>query len=341
MFVTIVAGTLWHRLPDRYEAIVDGTTMGTTFKVRITSKRRIGSSTHTELTTSINNRLNQINTSMSTWLDDSELNRFNTQLTTEPFEASEDLLTVLLAAQSVSEASNGAFDVTLASVVRAWGFGHLADEDPPSNADLALLLGHTGYEKLHIDPVAGTLVKAHPELTCDLSSIAKGFGVDAIVQTIRDAGFTDYMVEIGGEVRASGLNLSGIPWQIGIEIPDEHSVAVYDVISLDGQAMATSGDYRNFRLVDGVRLSHTIDGRNGRPITHNLASVTVIAENAMIADAYATAINVLGPDDGLALANTLHLPIMMLVRNEEDLKEVSTPWFTSMRATNTDPEASK
>jgi thiamine biosynthesis lipoprotein len=165
----------------------------------------------------------------------------------------------------------------------------------------------------------------------DLSAIAKGYGVDRVALRLEEAGCTDYLVDVGGEVRARGASPRGDAWRVGIEVPDPERIGgVQRVLALHDLALATSGDYRNFIDLDGGRYSHTIDPRTGRPVSHRLASVTVAHPSAMWADGYATAINVLGPERGIDLAERLGLPVLLLVHAENGFQERYTPAFTQL-----------
>ena len=312
--------------------------MGTTWSVKVIDDEKPSPEQELALGLTLGNTLERVNSAMSTWLEDSELSRFNQHVSTEPFPFSEETLTVLRAAQSVSTKSGGAFDITIAPVVEAWGFGV---DDPlrgPTDAEAAILMASVGMEKLTIDDAAGAVTKASPALTVDLSAIAKGYGVDAVAETLEKLGYTEYLVEVGGEIRAQGHNAREVLWQIGIEQPDAERGVLHSVLPLDNTAMATSGDYRNYIEQDGVRISHTIDARTGRPITHTLASVTVLHDSAMTADALATAINVLGPEDGHALAESMNLPVLMLIRTAPgEFSEKSSTAFTAYRVTHPSP----
>ena len=317
--------------PARHELAVGGETMGTTWSVKVISPTTsMEQAVALELT--LQGTLDTVNAQMSTWQEDSELSRFNAHASTEPFAMSAQTLTVLAAAAEVNQQSGGAFDITIAPVVDAWGFGLEETLRGPTDAEAAILMATVGMEKLTLDPEGGTAAKATPELTCDLSAIAKGYGVDAVAEAVEKAGYTEYMVEVGGEIRAMGSNGRGLTWQIGIEKPDAERGAVHSVLPLHNTGMATSGDYRNYIEQDGVRISHTIDARTGRPITHPLASVTVLHDSAMMADALATAINVLGPEEGFALAEEQGLPVMMLVRTAPGVfSEKTTTAFADYR----------
>lgn len=320
LFVGALFFSLWSRRPqfptgDRYQLALSGPIMGTTFSVKIVTDEETDAATDERLQQAVVTALESVNQSMSTWLDDSEITRFNEHQSTEPFPLSSDFLTVLGVAQDVSDNCDGAFDVTIRPLVSLWKFGsNAADWDnPPNNAEIALQLGQVGHHHLHLNNDSAS--KDIPQLTIDLGAIAKGFGVDKVGEALEQEGIESYMVEVGGEVRTRGLNVEHRPWQIGIETPDALQGTVEARIELSGMSLATSGDYRNYyEDEDGNRISHTIDARTGRPISHHLASVSVIDAQATVADAWATALHVLGPVEGMRLAETQGMPVMMLVR---------------------------
>ena len=166
----------------------------------------------------------------------------------------------------------------------------------------------------------------------DLSALAKGYAVDRVATVLRDGGYSSFMVEVGGEVVAQGRNADGRSWRVGIEEPDAVQRTVYAAVTLEGSALATSGDYRNYRIADGRRISHIIDPRTGRPAGHSLASVSVVSATCMVADAWATALSVLGPEEGLALARRLDLAALFIFRQEDGtLGEASTSGFETHR----------
>ena len=214
----------------------------------------------------------------------------------------------------------GGDEIAVGPLVAAWGFGAgaRAPGHGPAGAELAALRERIGFGLLEIDLSAGTARKQHPQLVCDLSAIAKGFAVDEVAHALSQLGWTDFLVEVGGEVRAAGERPEGGAWRVGIERPDEASRAVQGVVVLRDAAMATSGDYRSFYEVEGRRLSHLVDPRTGRPITHQLASVSVVHPEAILADAWATALAVLGPEAGLARAEAEGIEAYFLVRADGD-----------------------
>ncbi|MDR1859488.1 MAG: FAD:protein FMN transferase [Bacteroidales bacterium] len=214
-------------------------------------------------------------------------------------------LHVFNAAQDISEVTGGAFDITVAPLVNAWGFG-FRHKETVTQTLLDSLLQFVGYRKVRLQD--GRVVKEHPSSMLDCSAIAKGFGCDVIAALLREHGCRNYMVEIGGEVVACGLNSKGLIWRIGIRKPSDNAAfgntELYAVAALPAQAMATSGNYINFYEEDGVKYAHTIDPHTGRPVQHSLLSASVIADNCLTADAYATAFMVLGFDASKELLAT-------------------------------------
>jgi thiamine biosynthesis lipoprotein len=264
--------------------------------------------------------LDGVDEHMSTYRSESEIEQFN-RGDTQSFAASQDLLEVVAEAQRVARLTGGAFDITVGPLVDIWGFGPSGAAETPDEEKLRELLATTGFEQLKVDVEGGTLQKARADCRIDLSAIATGFAVDRVSEGLAQQGLPHHMVEVGGEVRARGFNGSGQVWRIGIEQPTVVGRSVQLVVPLADLSLATSGDYRNFFERDGVRISHTIDPRTGRPISHNLASVSVIHASCMTADGLATALSVLGPDEGFELAERQDIPAYFLVRVADDVFE--------------------
>lgn len=308
---------------------VTGATMGTTYTVKLVGAAP-DSAGHQTLRTLIEHELSMVDRKMSVWRDDSELQQLNRAGTTA-VRVSPALLTVLATAQQVSARTCGAFDITVAPLVAVWGFARESWHGPPAPAMLDELLRRVGWQRLVVDEATGTVSKQVPELVIDLSAIAKGFAVDRVVEALQQAGYRRMMVEIGGEVRVAGLGPGGRPWRVGIELPEVVGRRVYTVLQLTDQALATSGDYRSFHEVDGQRVSHLIDPRTGRPVAHHLASTSVIADSCMVADAWATALSVLGPAEGPPMAADEGLATLFLVRRGDDLEELTTGSFDDLR----------
>ena len=276
----------------------------------------------------VREELERVDALMSTYREDSELSLFNRHDSSDPFPLSEDTYAVLASAQAVSKQTGGAFDVTVGPLVDAWGFGPAGESEPPSEAELDRLLGDAGWSKLTLNDADRTATKAVPKLRCDLSAIAKGFAVDRVASALEGLGFADYLVEVGGEVRAGGLNEERKPWRLGVERPNESGRTVQRILPVSGTGLATSGDYRQFREVGGERFSHVIDPRTGKPATSRVASATVLDPSAMRADAFATALVVLGEAEGLRVAERANLAALLIIRDREGgLREVPTSLF--------------
>jgi FAD:protein FMN transferase len=304
-----------------------GPTMGTTYTVKI-ARPPAHIQAH-EVRAVIDRELARIDESMSGYRPDSEISRFNASRSTDWREVSADLATVVQTALNVSEASGGAFDVTVTPLVQAWGFGAAANAAPadlPNAATLRRLSDQIGYRKLHVRHTPAALRKDQPELTVDLNGIAPGFAVDRIAAEFDALGLQSYMIDIGGEIRVRGRNAAGEKWRIAIEEPlDAEGRTPFAILELDKLAVATSGEYRHYYARDGKRYSHTIDPRSGRPIEHDLASVAVVHREAMYADAWGTAFNVLGAEAGYELALKLGMSVMFIMNADGQLQAKSTP----------------
>lgn len=287
------------------EHALTGRTMGTTYTVKVVTGY-FGSVSG--LQDRIDRRLEEINRSMSPYLKDSEISRFNRfQEVGVEFPVSADFLRVMQTAGLLYELSEGAWDGTVNPLVDLWGFGRSgrSDRRPPAEKIEALLRG-VGFDKIEVRD-SGALVKRQAAVSLDLSSIAKGYGVDQVADEVRRAGFGDFLVEIGGEVFAAGLRPDGRPWRVGINRPktDARFDEVYKVVELRDQAFATSGDYRNFFVENGVRYSHIIDPTTGCPVPRGVVSASILAETCTLADGLATAVMVMGAEKGIALIDRL------------------------------------
>ncbi len=310
--------------PFQYE----GPTEGTTFHIKASSLP--AKLDNAKLQQQIRNLLDKIDGQMSTYKPDSELSRFNQSLSTDWQPISPELFTVIQEAQRISDLSHGAFDITVGGLVNLWGFG----PEPmrftaPSSAQIAERLAKVGYQRVSLQAKPLAIKKNLPSLQVDLSAIAKGYAVDQVALLLEQQGIQDYMVEIGGEVHVKGHNAAGENWQIAVEKPTPNKIMVQRVLSLTNIGMATSGDYRNFFEENGVRFSHTIDPRTGRPITHKLASISVLHPSTMTADALATALDVLGPDEGFKLAEQQKIPAFFIIKAAEGFTEQQTTAFTT------------
>jgi thiamine biosynthesis lipoprotein len=298
-----------------------GITMGTTYTVQMVA----GSLEGYQVRDTVQALLDAVDRLMSTHDATSELSRFNRHPAMTPFPVSRQTLEVITVARTVSQLSGGAFDVTVAPLVNAWGFGPSGrPPTAPSETELADLARRVGYQLLTIDSERGALIKADPEIVADLSAIAKGYAVDEVVAALESLGIVSFLVEVGGELKARGRKSDGTAWSVGIELPDADVRTAYKAVPLANMAIATSGDYRNFYEVDGVRYSHIIDPRTHRPARHLGASVSVMHSEAVFADAWATALSVLGPEEGFAVAERERLAALFLIRSGDGFETRET-----------------
>lgn len=281
-----------------------------------------------ELSSAVAKQLEHVDALMSTYREDSELSALNRHDSSDGFAVSPETFAVLAEAQEVSRATSGAFDITVGPLVDAWGFGPSATAEPPAPDTFARLQRITGWQKLTLDEATRTVRKSSQGIRCDLSAIAKGYAVDQIARAIKDLGCRDYMVDVGGEVRVAGLNAAGEPWRIGIERPDAAGRVVHRILQVTDSGVATSGDYRNFRMEGERRISHVLDPRIGEPVATGVASATVLHDSAMRADAFATALLVLGEREGIAVAEREGLAVLLLLRDGHGgFREVTSSRF--------------
>jgi thiamine biosynthesis lipoprotein len=307
LLVVVLSVYLWRSKTDSQESeesevpssgqiSFSGQTMGTTYSLTYLSE------TGKNLQSSVDSLLLVFNMSLSTYIPDSEISKFNRMDTlafTLPY-----LPQVLNASRTVYENTDGAFDPTVGPLVNVWGFGPGGPELKDS-ADIEVLLRLVGFDKINFD--TKEIRKTVPGVYLDFSAIAKGQGVDMIAEFLTTKGIKNFLIEIGGELVASGVNEKGELWKVGINRPDETASAsdLYSIIALENRGMATSGNYRNYYIKGSVKISHTINPATGYPVNHSLLSATVLAKDCMTADAYATALMVMGVERAIQLDSAL------------------------------------
>ncbi|ALS97491.1 FAD:protein FMN transferase [Lacimicrobium alkaliphilum] len=305
------------------ESVLHGRTMGTTYNIKFVNSTGLDEE---QLKQQIDRKLERVNALMSTYDPQSELSQFNQWQSTEPFSLSDETLLVMREAKRLGELSGGLLDVTVGPLVNLWGFGPKArPEKIPSPQQIEAVRAAIGLDKLVLD--TNSARKLQPDLYVDLSTIAKGYGVDVVADFMQEQGVEHYLVEIGGEMRLKGVKASGQSWRVAIEKPISTERAVQQIISVGDNALATSGDYRNYYEQDGVRYSHLIDPSTGYPIQHNLVSVTVVHPSSMTADGLATALNIMGAERGLAFAEKHNLAVMLITREKDGFKGYNTAEF--------------
>jgi len=312
--------------PQQADPVVfDGLTMGTTYTVKITPPLPVD---RAELAAGIAAALDGVDGRMSTYKPDSELSRLNSNPSLDWLPVSPVLADILGVATEISRLTDGAFDITVGPLVNLWGFG--PGDRPrqvPDDAILAATRLHVGHGLIELDARIPAIRKLAADLYLDLSGIAQGFGADAVGKYLSARGVKNFMVDVSGEILARGVNPAGQPWRIGIERPVMAEGSIERIVSLHDVAMATSGDYRNYFEQGGIRYSHLIDPVTGRPITHRLASVSVLANTTTQADGLATGLMILGPERGYEMAMREKLPALFIMRTGSGFEERWTPFL--------------
>ena len=284
--------------------------------------------------TNIDISLERVNKLMSTYLEDSDISKFNRSESEDWQSVDKETAAVVARALEICELTDGAFDPTVGPLVNAWNFGPNKKEvakipDDDRIKKLKSLIGFSSIE-VRADPAA--IRKRNPKVQLDLSAIAKGYAVDRVGRTLEDMGYEDYMVEVGGEVATRGERAQGGPWNVAVERPDskahlDNASRAHRITQLSGKAVATSGNYRNYIDIDGKRFSHTIDPKTGRPVEHNLSIASVVADDCMTADAIATAVMVMGTEKGSQLCEANGFPLLTVSRSDSD---DGLPYITAM-----------
>ncbi|MBI6547586.1 FAD:protein FMN transferase [Xenorhabdus lircayensis] len=300
---------------------LNGQTMGTYYSVKYVADS--SAPTPENLQKEIDRLLEEVNDQMSTYRPNSELSRFNqSREVNKPFPVSAATAKVVKEAIRINKLTEGELDITVGPLVNLWGFGPEGRiTKAPTDEELTTRRAWTGIDNLSVE--GNNLIKSIPELYVDLSSIAKGYGVDVVAEYLESRNIKNYMVDIGGEVRTLGNNGKGNPWRIAIEKPSDTGLAqsAQEIIEPGNMSVATSGDYRNYFEQNGVRYSHTINPKTGKPISHNLVSITVIAPTCMSADGFSTGLDVLGPEKGMEVAEKLNIPVFMIVKTKDGFEE--------------------
>ena len=307
---------------------LSGSAMGTSFTVAVVTELAFD---RQHLQAQIIATLENVEQRMSTYRGNSELSQFNHSSSTDWTPVSRELCEAVDEAIEFGDLTDGAFDITVGPLVNLWGFGpDDSRKEPPSAEAIDAAMLATGREYLHADCEVPAIRKDRAKLYIDLSAYAKGLAADDIAVLLDSENIANYLVEIGGDLRARGHNASNAKWRIAIERPDQSGNTVEKIIHVHDLSVATSGDYRNFFEFEGRRYSHTIDPRTGWSVTNNLASATVLGESAAFADAMATAMMVLGPEAGMALAEREDIAADLLLRDGDTITEHMSSKFKSL-----------
>lgn len=316
------------------EIHLQGHTMGTTYSIKVEESElrpefeNLGKE---QLRKEIDALLSQVNAVFSTYDSNSEVSLFNKLSAGERFYPSKEFVRLLRSSLDLYTKTDYYFDITLGPLINAWGFGPKKVLKAPSPKELENLKKYVGWDKLKLmdedNSEMSALSKSHEKVYLDFSAIAKGHGVDKAAELLLSKGMRNFMVEIGGEVRAHGKKRSGRPWLLGIENPSQGPLLA--VVKLSDMAMATSGDYRNFKRVNGESFSHVFDPRAGMPKKSQLVSVTVLHALCSQADAYATAMLAMGPQKALEIAKKESIPVYLVVKKDEEFAIIATENFKS------------
>ena len=308
--ITFLSIFLFHSCNKQNNAYeINGLTMGTTYSIKIIEE----SLDTSKVKSDINNILDNINMDMSTYIDSSSISKFNNSDIGKKHHISEDFYKVIISSKYFFDITDGAFDVTVNPLVKLWGFSKIQSESLPTQNEIDQILKSIGMDNLIIEENR-TITKNNSTTTIDLSAIAKGYAVDKISEYLTNLNINNHMVEIGGEVRASGFNLDNHKWRIAIQYPSFQrsmkktpysEINPHTVLEISDMSIATSGDYRNYREIDGRRYSHIISPKTGYPVENKIISVSVLSKECLNADALATALMVMDIEDGINLIEQL------------------------------------
>ncbi len=324
--LSLASLAVYGRAPSGQDSSFSGSTMGTSYRVKLAGA--LSPQERTRVAGAISDVLARARTRFSTYEPTSELSRFNSRSEPGGVPVSKATLSLVDLALEVSRASHGALDPSVGPLVELWGFGpREPTSSPPTQREVASAREKVGHAFLSTDHTAQRLVKHRAHARCDLSAIAKGQAIDDVGGALQALGYRNFLIEIGGELLARGRSGSGRAWRVGIESPEPHSRAVASAVELTDLAIATSGSYRNFRMLPQGRVSHLIDPRTGYPVEHTVVSVSVVHASAALADAWATALHVLGERQGYELAVQRGLAARFVSKRGDSLVVRATPGF--------------
>ncbi len=322
LFLSLVLGCAGEAEPVRLSGGIYGTQWTLVYPIDATDKPS------GEVKATLEAAFEVVNASMNSYDPNSTLSQFNQLGVGEAVEIDWDFAYVLNEAFGISRLSGGAYDVSVGPLLDIWGFGPEGPRDFPDPASVAAMQAAVGVAQFDWDPRTRTLAKKHPKAYIELSSIAKGYGVDLGADALDEMGLRSYMLDIGGELRLRGVSPRGDAWRIAVERPEVGGRQVQVALALTDTGVATSGDYRNFFERDGKRYSHLLDPRTGYPIAHDLVSVTVVHPSTALADAWATALCVVGSKEALDLAERQGLAAYLVRRDGDGFK---ASWSSSFK----------
>ena len=309
---------------------IKGNTMGTYYLVKIVSPPI--DITLEKLKNEIEITLIDVNQKMSNWNTFSEISILNKNKSLRPIKISNDLSTVINAANAINLKSNGFLDVTLDPLIELWGFGYKKNKKHvPTNKEIQNALKFVNQKKLiQLDFKNNAITKVKKEVSINLSSIAKGYGVDMIGKKLNKLGIKNYLIDIGGDILTHGVNSKNQNWVIGIENPNLKKKLIIEVVNVTNKGIATSGDYKNYYKENGKQYSHIINPKTGKPIRHQTKSVTVVHNNAMIADGWATALLAMGSLKGLKLSEEQNIAVLFISKQNNQLVKIKSTQFKKL-----------
>ena len=307
--------------------VLEGKTMGTFWRVSVMNLDKTRTD---ELRGKIQSQLDADDRLLSTWKNDSALMRFNHSPETSPWPVSEAMADIVTMSLRIGAKTHGAMDITVGPLVNLWGFG--PDKQPvktPTQAQIDAAKARTGLAFLSVINRSGRqyLQKSIPDLFVDLSTVGEGYAADHLARLMTEEGISRYLVSVGGALVSRGMNADGQPWRVAIQKPTDRENAVQAIVDINGHGISTSGSYRNYYELDGQRISHVIDPQTGRPITHKLVSVTVIAPTALEADGWDTGLMVLGPQKAQQVVREQGLAVYMIMKEGDGFTTWMSPQF--------------
>lgn len=313
--------------PKAQVTVLDGKTMGTFWRVSVVG---LDQNRAENLRQKVQTLLDGDDQLLSTWKNDSALMRFNQSQSTTPWPVSEGMADIVTESLRIGQKTQGAMDITVGPLVNLWGFG--PDKQPvktPTQAQIDAAKARTGLQNLTVINRAGQqyLQKAIPDLYVDLSTVGEGYAADHLARLMIEEGISRYLVSVGGALVSRGMNADGQPWRVAIQKPTDRENAVQAIVDINGHGISTSGSYRNYYELDGKRISHVIDPQTGRPITHKLVSVTVIAPTALEADGWDTGLMVLGTEKAQQVVREQGLAVYMIMKEGDGFTTWMSPQF--------------
>lgn len=315
--IALISGVLFVKQDNVEYQTLRGYIFGTYYVVKVRTSEPIK-----DFAAMVDVEFDKVNAHLSVFEKNSELNQFNLAKAYQKQKVSAELYLLLEASQKVYQQSNGMFDPTVGPLIELWGFGVNKEHKVPENAQIKKTLASVGLNKVKLLPNLEAM-KMQPNLTLNLSAIAKGYAVDMVAKALLDKGYKDFLVDIGGEIYAAGArNEKEQGWNVGIAVPSEKEYENSFAVTISNMAVATSGNYRNFYYINGKKYAHTINPKTGYPASHNLLSVSVFAANCMMADAYATALMSMGEKEGLLFAEKYDIPVIMFVGDNPETAEI-------------------